>query len=539
MRFEKDSRVTLEDDLRRALEKRQLRLVYQPIYYLPTETLAGFEALLRWDHPTRGVLSPPEFMSIAETSDLIVKVGSFVLARAVREASRWQKDLPRPDNPLFVSVNVASRQLFRPELVNEVRHLLARAVIPKGSLRLEITETLVMENPERATQVLRQLAEAGAGLSLDDFGAGYSSLSYLSQFAFDAVKVDRAFLQAGDQNGAGPVVLRSMVALSHELGKKVVAEGVETEDDVAFLRTVGCEYGQGAYYGEPKPEREALQLVKDERRAERRMKKGTRLRKRTAGTEAETPAPAASAPAPAAMPAAAPVPMPVAVQPRPAPAAGNGAHPPAAAPHPPAPWPQPGAGFRRGWRVPGPPPLPGLHPPPPAKAGPLQLKTLPPNPLRPGPQPARAPEPAPAPAAPPPAAVPAEPETPPSAAEATNPAAPAAPAAPTPAAEPTPVAAPAAAPPPAAAKPAPPPVPTKPSAPQRRPTPPHLPTQATQPPRSNGRQQPVDFSSLPPAIAESLAKLAGRTVPPLSREEAAAASAEAGEPPSEDKPRQS
>jgi diguanylate cyclase (GGDEF)-like protein/PAS domain S-box-containing protein len=543
MRFEKDSRVTLEEDLRRALEKRQLRLVYQPIYYLPTETLAGFEALLRWDHPTRGVLSPPEFMSIAEASDLIVKLGSFVLARAVREASRWQKDLPRPDNPLFVSVNVASRQLFRPELVNEVRHLLARAVIPKGSLRLEITEALVMENPERATQVLRQLAEAGAGLSLDDFGAGYSSLSYLSQFAFDAVKVDRAFLQAGDQNGTGPVVLRSMVALSHELGKKVVAEGVETEDDVAFLRTVGCEYGQGAYYGEPKPEREALQLVKDERRAERRMKKGSRLRKRTAGTEAEAPTPTGPVPAAAATPvippAAGPVPMPVATQPKPVPPTGNGVHPPPSAPYPPAPWPQPGGGFRRGWRVPGPPPLPGLQPPPPAKAGPLQLKVLPPNPLRPGPQPAKAPEPTPTAGPPPPAtaAAPA-PETQPGAVEPTKPAAPAAPA---PAAEPIPAAAtPAHAPPTAATKPAPPPVPAKPSAPQRRPTPPHLPTQAShQPPKSNGRQQPVDFSSLPPAIAESLAKLAGRTVPPLSREEAAAAGAEAGETPGDDKPRQS
>ena len=271
MRTEKDGRLALESDLRRAVEKRQLRLVYQPIFYLPTEPLAGFEALLRWEHPTLGTLNPTDFVPVAEESDLIVKLGSYVLASAVREAVRWQKELPRPDNPVFVRVNVSSRQLFRPELIKEVRHILGRAVIPKGSLRLEITESLVMENPEKATAVLRQLADAGAGLALDDFGTGYSSLSYLNQFTFDTIKIDRSFLHASGENGTGSVILRSVVALSHELGKKVVIEGVETEDDVSLLRSIGCEYGQGFYYGEPMSEREALQLLKVARRAERRM----------------------------------------------------------------------------------------------------------------------------------------------------------------------------------------------------------------------------------------------------------------------------
>jgi diguanylate cyclase (GGDEF)-like protein/PAS domain S-box-containing protein len=524
MRAEKDGRVALEDDLRRAVEKRQLRLVYQPIYYLPTETLAGFEALLRWDHPTRGVLNPPDFVPIAEESDLIAKLGSFVLNRAVREATRWQKDLPRPDNPLFVSVNVASRQLFRPELVNEVRHILGRAVVPKGSLRLEITETLVMESPERSTQVLRQLADAGAGLSLDDFGAGYSSLSYLNQFSFDTIKVDRAFLQASEQNGTGSVVLRSIVALSHELGKKVVAEGVETEDDVAFLRTVGCEYGQGFYYGEPKPEREALQLVKDERRAERRLKKGSRLRRRTPSAEAETPAPGAPAPSPVSG-AAPPQPPP--------PGSGNGAHPPAASRYSSGPLPQAAAGMRRGWRVPGPPPVPG-SPLVPGKVGPAQFNPPPPNPLRAAP-PEQKPTDAP----------PGQPPTHPAAtasaaatsADQAKPAAPGArssetaggPTAPPPAAAPSS----------AAAMSGPPPLPAK-SALQRRPTPPHLPSQTSQPPpaRTNGRQS-ADFSNLPPAIAESLKKLAGRTAPAISGQEAGGtASADAGETAADDKPRQ-
>jgi diguanylate cyclase (GGDEF)-like protein/PAS domain S-box-containing protein len=533
MRTEKEGRVALEDDLRRAIEKRQLRIVYQPIYYLPTETLAGFEALPRWDHPTRGVLNPSDFMPVAEESDLIVKLGALILARAVRETARWQKDLPRPDNPLFVSVNVSSRQLFRPEIVNEVRHILARAVVPKGSLRLEIAEALVMENPERATQVLRQLGEAGAGVSLDDFGAGYSSLSYLNQFSFDTVKVDRAFLQTGDPNGSGSVVLRSIVALSHELGKKVVAEGVETEDDVAFLRSVGCEYGQGFYYGEPKTEREAQALVKDERRAERRMKKGSRLRRRAASTDVAEPAPP---------------PAPVTAPP---PAVGNGSLAPvAAAPYAPKPWPQraPVAPFQRGWPASsGPPPLPHASAAPP-KPGMGPLNTLPPNPLRPGaPQqtppaealksaPAQptangAPEPASAPAA-------AKPTAPPTPVAATG--TPTAPASPPAATKPAPATAPAAGaksatPTPAAAKPAPPPIPAK-AAPSRRPTPPHLPTgNGQRPARTNGQPPPTDFSSLPPAIAESLAKLAGRSYPPPPSEEPAPAT-DAGE--SDNKPRQ-
>ena len=252
-----------------------------------------------------GALNPSDFVPIAEETDLIVKLGSYVLARAVREASRWQKELPRPDAPLFVSVNVSSRQLFRPDLVKEVRHILARAVMPKGSLRLEITELLVMENPEKATAVLRELSEAGAGLALDDFGTGYSSLSYLNQFTFDTIKVDRSFLQASGENGAGSVILRSVVALAHELGKNVVVEGIETEDDVGLLRTIGCEYGQGFYYGEPMCEREVMQLLKVARRSEQRKKRRGLLRKReraVAEETAEAPVEAAASP-PAADPA--------------------------------------------------------------------------------------------------------------------------------------------------------------------------------------------------------------------------------------------
>jgi EAL domain-containing protein (putative c-di-GMP-specific phosphodiesterase class I) len=272
MRSEPGGRVALEEELRGAIEKKQLRLVYQPIFYLPTETLAGFEAQLRWEHPRLGTLDPAHFVPVAEESDLILKLGSYVLTRAAREAQRWQRELPRPDQPLFVSVNVSSRQLFRPDLINEVRHILGRAVMPKGSLRLEISESLVMENPERALAVLEQLRAAGAGLALDEFATGYSSLSYLGQFAFDSIKVDGAFVQGRGQNGNGGAMLRSIVALAKELGRKVVAEGVGAEDDIVFLRSIGCEYAQGVYYGELMSERDVLQLLKVVRRAERRMK---------------------------------------------------------------------------------------------------------------------------------------------------------------------------------------------------------------------------------------------------------------------------
>jgi diguanylate cyclase (GGDEF)-like protein/PAS domain S-box-containing protein len=273
MRGDRDDRVALESDLRKALAKNQIRVLYQPIIYLPTEELAGFEALVRWEHPKHGLMNPVDFVPIAEESDLIVKLGSHVLLRAAHEAARWQRELPRDEDPLFVSVNVSSRQIFRQNLIQEIRHILGRNIVPKGSLRLEITESLVMENPEQATEILEWLRGAGAELALDDFGTGYSSLAYLQRFPFDTIKIDRALVQSsGSSNGSGGAIVRSIVALAHELGKKVVAEGVEAAEDVAFLRSVGCQYAQGFYYGEPMSERDVLQLLKMVRTAEHKLR---------------------------------------------------------------------------------------------------------------------------------------------------------------------------------------------------------------------------------------------------------------------------
>jgi diguanylate cyclase (GGDEF)-like protein len=273
MRADRDDRVALESDLRKALAKNQIRVLYQPIVYLPTEELAGFEALVRWEHPKRGLMNPVDFVPLAEESDLIVRLGSHVLLRAAHEAARWQRELPREEHPLFVSVNISSRQIFRQNLIQEIRHILGRNIVPKGSLRLEITESLVMENPEQATEILEWLRGAGADLALDDFGTGYSSLAYLQRFPFDTIKIDRALVQSsGSSSGPGSAIVRSIVALGHELGKKIVAEGVETQEDVGFLRSIGCQYAQGFYYGEPMSDRDVLQLLKMVRTAEHKLR---------------------------------------------------------------------------------------------------------------------------------------------------------------------------------------------------------------------------------------------------------------------------
>ncbi len=270
MRRDRDDRIQIESDLRKALDKGQLKVLYQPIVYLPTKELAGFEALVRWDHPKHGILNPVSFVPVAEESDLIIKLGSHVLLRAATDAAKWQAELPRTERPLFVSVNVSTRQLFKPESVQEMRHILGRNIVPRGALRLEITESLVMENPEQAIDVLEILRGAGAELALDDFGTGYSSLAYLQRFPFDTIKIDRDLVRASN-TASGAAIMRSIVALTHELSKKVVAEGVEHAEEAAFLRSIGCEYAQGYHFGEPIPDRDVVQLLKMVRRSEKRM----------------------------------------------------------------------------------------------------------------------------------------------------------------------------------------------------------------------------------------------------------------------------
>jgi diguanylate cyclase (GGDEF)-like protein/PAS domain S-box-containing protein len=293
-RGEEENRLPLESDLRRAIERQQIAVLYQPITRLASNQLAGFEALLRWDHPTKGRLGADDFVPMAEETGLITELGTYVLSQALEQAVRWHKTLPRERDPLFVSVNVSSRQLFRQDLVQEIRLLLAREAVPKGTLKLEITESLVMENPERAVEILTWLKTFGASLALDDFGTGYSSLSYLHRFPCDTIKIDRSLVRDSGLNGSSPMILKSIIALAHELGKEVVAEGIETERDAAYLRSIGCEFGQGYYYGEPMSAKDVAGLLSA--LASQRKKKS-----RTSGAEEETAPPQDVAPASAAL----------------------------------------------------------------------------------------------------------------------------------------------------------------------------------------------------------------------------------------------
>ena len=245
------SLVAVEADLRRALDNNELSVFYQPIFRLSDRRLAGFEALLRWDHPRHGRMAPAEFVPIAERSGLIIPVGLFVLERAARDLNGWMRAEPAAAG-LFTSVNVSSRQLLRHDLLNDLRAILARADIPGSALKLELTESLVMENPEYASQVLARCRELGIGLSLDDFGTGYSSLSYLQRFPFDTIKIDQSFIK-DLAPGEPAVVLRAIVALGHDLDMDIVAEGIESDDIAAEVATLGCEYGQGFHFGHPIP----------------------------------------------------------------------------------------------------------------------------------------------------------------------------------------------------------------------------------------------------------------------------------------------
>ena len=221
---ERSHLISLEQDLHRAMQRGEIEVVYQPIMRLTDGELAGFEALVRWRHPHHGLLEPGAFMGLAEETGIIRELGRFVLDEAVRQLGVWKRAF-RPSDPLFVSVNVSFAQLLNYELVDEVRSLLAREGIPASALKLEVTKSLMMENPELTGRVLRRMSELGVTLACDDFGTGYSSLVNLHRLPFDTLKIDRALVDASDGDGRAGVVLDAIVAMAHGLGLSIVAEG--------------------------------------------------------------------------------------------------------------------------------------------------------------------------------------------------------------------------------------------------------------------------------------------------------------------------
>jgi diguanylate cyclase (GGDEF)-like protein/PAS domain S-box-containing protein len=253
-------RLQLESDLRRAIERKEFSLHYQPIVRLEDRSIAGFEALLRWDHPRRGAIPPSDFIPVAESCELIVQLGLFAMQKAADDLAQWQTQIG--DLPLSVSVNLSSRQLIRRDLVSDVRSVIARAGLKPRCFRLELTESLVMDNPEQSAHVLEKLKQLGIGLSLDDFGTGYSSLAYLTRFPFDTIKIDKSFVD--DSSPKRDVLLKSMINMGHELGLSVVVEGISDESDALQLRQIGCEYVQSYMFGVPVPADAVMRLLKEQ-----------------------------------------------------------------------------------------------------------------------------------------------------------------------------------------------------------------------------------------------------------------------------------
>jgi diguanylate cyclase (GGDEF)-like protein/PAS domain S-box-containing protein len=247
-------RLRLENELRRALERGEFKVYYQPVVALEGGRIVGAEALVRWEHPIRGLLLPEEFLSVAEETGLIARIGEKVLREACHQVRAWQVRYPS-ESPLMVSVNLSPKQLFRPELIAEV---LAETEIYPGSLQLEITESTMMSNGvHSANHALRNLKDLSVELAVDDFGMGYSSLSYLKHFPVDFLKIDRSFIaglgQDADSASKDAEIVSAMIDLTHALGLKAVAEGVETSEQLTRLRVMKCDRAQGNYFWEPLP----------------------------------------------------------------------------------------------------------------------------------------------------------------------------------------------------------------------------------------------------------------------------------------------
>ena len=250
----------LKNDLRRAIERQEFLIYYQPIRELATGRLTGFEALLRWQHPERGFVSPAEFIPVAEETGSIVPLGQWILSEACRQMKAWQEQLPTAES-LKISVNLSGKQLTEAEFIEKINQILTQTGLDSRSLKLEITESTLMENVEVATKMLRQLRARKINLSLDDFGTGYSSLSYLHRFPLNTLKIDRSFVSRMKANDENSEIIRAIVTLAHTLGMDVTAEGVETQEQLEQLKLLRCEQGQGYLFSRPLNQKAAEALL--------------------------------------------------------------------------------------------------------------------------------------------------------------------------------------------------------------------------------------------------------------------------------------
>jgi EAL domain-containing protein (putative c-di-GMP-specific phosphodiesterase class I) len=258
MRAHAENQLWTANALHRAIEGDELRLVYQPIVELGVGEVVGAEALVRWEHPERGLLTPDSFIPVAEDTGLIVPIGEWVLKEACRQALSWEHQVPT-GLPLRMSVNLSARQLAHGDLARTVDETLQAAGLDPSVLILEVTESAVMEDTEMAIGVLRQLKAIGVGLAIDDFGTGYSSLAYLQRFPVDILKIDRSFVGAL-HTPEGRAIVEASITLAHALGLSSVAEGVETLEQVAWLQTLRCDTAQGYHFARPMPAKDLVRL---------------------------------------------------------------------------------------------------------------------------------------------------------------------------------------------------------------------------------------------------------------------------------------
>ena len=257
------TRLQLETDLRFAIERKEFELYYQPIIDLDSATVVGFEALVRWNHPQRGVVPPNEFIPIAENTGMIVPMTVQILHSACAQLKRWQQQYPDYEKPLSVAVNLSGKHFAHPALVDQIKAVLEESKLDPSTLKLELTESAVMENAELAIQMFKQIKATGVQLSIDDFGTGYSSLSYLHRFPIDLLKVDRSFVSAMEENTENGEIVRTVIALAKALNLKVVAEGIESIHQYHQLRVLGCEYGQGYLFSKPQRVADIERMLED------------------------------------------------------------------------------------------------------------------------------------------------------------------------------------------------------------------------------------------------------------------------------------
>ncbi len=248
----------LDGDLRRAIAHKQLQLHYQPIISLGLRKLVGFEALIRWNHPERGLLGPDVFIPIAEETNLIYQIGMWMIKEACWQLAQWKQN-PAIQIPLSVNVNLPSRQLSDTNLVRRIEEIIKQYDVAVNELKLEITESIAMENSQQTIKVFNQLGQIGVPLVIDEFGTGYSSLSYLNRFPIDTLKIDKSFVSKINinQENTSISITDSIIGLAHSIGVKVVAEGIEKEDHMSYLRQARCDYGQGCLFAKPLPTQEA------------------------------------------------------------------------------------------------------------------------------------------------------------------------------------------------------------------------------------------------------------------------------------------